>query len=67
MDSGRSPKFLLFPKITSNLVRLDILGFFLFFDLFVLSFLLFFFFDFSRFFLSESDELELEDVSDSEI
>ena len=35
--------------------------------LFVLSFFSFFFFDFLRFFLSESGELELEDVSNSEI
>ena len=39
----------------------------MFFDFFVLSVLLFFFFDFLRFILSESDELKLEDVSDSEI
>ena len=46
---------------------LDFSCFFLFFDFFVLSVLLFFFFDFLRFILSESDELKLEDVSDSEI
>ena len=46
---------------------LDFSCFFLFFDFFVLSVLLFFFFDFLCFILSESDELKLEDVSDSEI
>ena len=55
----------MFLGITSNLVSLNFLCFFLFFFFFWLFVLLFFLFNFLRFFLSESDKLELEDVSDS--
>ena len=70
MDSGRVQAFLLFPRITSYLVWIDFLYFFLllfFFYFFFLCFLLFIPFDFLRFVLSESNELALEDVSESEI
>ena len=68
MDSGRSQAFLLFLRITSNLVRLYFLCFFLLLISLFCPFVVFFFFGFFlRFILSESDELELEDVSDSEI
>ena len=68
MDSDRSQTFLIFPGITPNLVWLDFLCSFCF----LISLFCPFYFSFSlvsyvSFFLSESDELELEHISDSEI